>query len=172
MTRSEFMKAFRSDDLDLSTEDRREIFLDVLQAKSDITMELMQMLFTSFDVQAIRVARNPNPNAANDREKFVYNALVYACTHSDLHKAWRVLASEFYENVTPNPIDDIGMQGELLFDQCMNGEGTCLSNDVEERWSKLTPAQRFAVMRIWFNETEPRRFNIKPLVHGVADLLK
>ena len=160
MTRSEFMKAFRSDELDLSTEDRREIFLDVLQAKSDITMELMQMLFTSFDVRAIRVERNPNENADKEAADAVDGVLVYACQFKDLHKAWRILAHELWEGVTPNPIDDIGMHGELLFSELMSACGKTLLEDNEKAWEKFSKQDRREVMRLWLNQIEPKRFRI------------
>lgn len=161
MTRSEFMKAFRSDELSLSTEDRREIFLDVLQAKSDITMELMQMLFTSFDVRAITIAASRNANADAEAYEAVHLALTYAVQFKDLHKTWRILAHELWEGVSPNPIDDIGMHGELLFTECMKGFGSCLHNDVEQRWAAMQQGERFDVMRLWLNKIEPKRFNIK-----------
>ena len=161
MTRSEFMKAFRSDELSLSTEDRREIFLDVLQAKSDITMELMQMLFTSFDVRAIGLRANPNENADKEAEELVHFALTYAVQFKDLHKTWRILANELWFGVSPNPIDDIGMHGELLFNDCMLGYGSCLHNDVDQRWAAMKVSERFDVMRLWLNKIDSKRFNIK-----------
>ena len=59
--RLDFMGLFRSDELvdQLTTNDRREVFLGILSGKDDITAELLNQLLQDYDVGHLQVIEQP-----------------------------------------------------------------------------------------------------------------
>lgn len=62
LTREQFMKFFRNDDLlnTLSTDDRIEVFASILPGNSDFTQDLFEKLFTDYCVGHLRIVKVEN----------------------------------------------------------------------------------------------------------------
>ncbi|MBU2904120.1 hypothetical protein KO529_04930 [Arenibacter algicola] len=59
INREDFMRFFRDDEKlnTLSTDDRIEIFLQILQGNSDITKELLNELIFDYEVHNLRISQ-------------------------------------------------------------------------------------------------------------------
>ena len=60
MTRNDFMTFFRNDEnlSSLSTDDRIEIFLQVLPGNSDLTKDLLNELLTDYQVNNLHISQD------------------------------------------------------------------------------------------------------------------
>lgn len=59
MNRGEFMEYFRSEkfDVELSPDDKEEVFLRSLQGSDDITVELLNKLLSDYGVDDIKITK-------------------------------------------------------------------------------------------------------------------